>query len=82
MSYSNGLLQSNNNNLTSVKGEKGERGVPGIGFKLLGSDYDMDNKKIFGLNTQDDVAVGVDYDSYVKDKKSAINKRYADEHFF
>ncbi len=75
MSYSNGLLP-NNNNLTSVKGEKGDKGACGIGFKLIGSDYDMDDKKIFKLKTQNDVAVDADYDSYVKDLSSAVNKDY------
>ncbi|KAL9954667.1 hypothetical protein ACROYT_G042232 [Oculina patagonica] len=39
----------------------------------------MDKKKIFGLKTQDDVAVDADYDSYAKDLGSAINKRYLNQ---
>ncbi|KAL9986234.1 hypothetical protein ACROYT_G000345 [Oculina patagonica] len=39
----------------------------------------MDKKKIFGLKTQDDVAVDADYDSYAKDLGSAINKRYINQ---
>ena len=79
MSYSNGLLQPNNNNITSVKGEKGPPGPPGppgIGFKLVGPDYDMDEKKIFRLKTQPDVKIDADYDSYVLDMKSGVNKEY------
>ena len=76
MSYSNGLLQPNNNNITSVKGDKGDTGPRGIGFKLIGSDYDMNDKKIFKVKTQADVPIDADYDSYALDLSSAVNKGY------
>lgn len=63
-------------------GSKGAKGDPGVGFKLTSSgDYDMDKKKIFNLETQDDVAVDADYNSYAKDLRSAANKEYLNEHF-
>ena len=50
---------------------------PAIGFKLTDDgNYDMENKKIFKLKTQNDVAVDADYDSYVLDMKSGVNKEY------
>ncbi|KAL9974974.1 hypothetical protein ACROYT_G012086 [Oculina patagonica] len=49
---------------------------PAIGFKQLGADFDMDNKKIFRLNTQADVAIDADYDSYALDLSSGVNKGY------
>ncbi|KAL9962335.1 hypothetical protein ACROYT_G000056 [Oculina patagonica] len=49
---------------------------PAIGFKQLGADFDMDNKKIFRLKTQSDVAIDADYDSYALDLSSGVNKGY------
>ncbi|KAL9966316.1 hypothetical protein ACROYT_G024370 [Oculina patagonica] len=49
---------------------------PAIGFKQLGADFDMDNKKIFRLKTQSDVAIDADYESYRLDLSSAVNKGY------
>ena len=50
---------------------------PAIGFKLTDDgNYDMENKKIFKLKAQNDVAVDADYDSYVLDMKSGVNKEY------
>ncbi|KAL9973039.1 hypothetical protein ACROYT_G019446 [Oculina patagonica] len=49
---------------------------PAIGFKQLGADFDMDNKKIFRLNTQADVAIDADLDTYALDLSSGVNKGY------
>ena len=47
MSYSNGLLSDQTFHYQiSGKGEKGERGFPGVGFKLTSDgNYDMQKKK-------------------------------------
>ena len=48
MSYSNGLLSFKSEGVVSGKGEKGERGEPGVGFKLTDDgNYDIDNKKTY-----------------------------------
>ena len=53
MSYSNGLLQLNTNNIAGIKGKDGKDGV---GYKLTSSgDYNLENKIIYNLKTQDDV---------------------------
>ncbi|KAL9979084.1 hypothetical protein ACROYT_G016686 [Oculina patagonica] len=49
---------------------------PAIGFKQLGADFDMDNKKIFRLNTQADVAIDADLNTYALDLSSGVNKGY------
>ena len=79
MSYSNGLLSSNTNNILTVKGPRGESGV---GFKLTSSgDYDIDNKIMYHIKTQDDVSDDSDYDSIKKDYGSAVNKEYLKNNF-
>ena len=79
MSYSNGLLQSNTNNIAGIKGKDGKDGV---GFKQTSSgDYDMDNKILFNVKTQDDVPEDSDYDSIKKDYESAVSKNYLRNNF-
>ena len=79
MSYSNGLLQSNTNNIAGIKGPRGE---PGVGFKLTSSgDYDIDNKIMYNIKTQDDAPEDSDYDSIKKDYGSAVNKEYLRNNF-
>ena len=79
MSYSNGLLSSNTNNILTVKGPRGESGV---GFKLTSSgDYDINNKIMYHIKTQDDVPDDSDYDSIKKDYGSAVNKEYLKNNF-
>ena len=79
MSYSNGLLSSNTNNISTVKGARGE---PGVGFKLTSSgDYDINNKIMYHIKTQDDVPSDADYDTILKDDKSAVNKEYLKNNF-
>ena len=79
MSYSNGLLSSNTNNILTVKGPQGE---PGVGFKLTSSgDYDIDNKIVYHIKTQDDVPDDSDYDSIKKDDGSVVNKEYLKNNF-
>ena len=56
--------------LTGTKqGQRGLRGFPardGIGFKLnLNGNYDMQNKKIYFLDTRDDHKVDDDYTTIV-----------------
>ena len=63
-------------------GAVGPKGDPGIGFKLESNgNYDMDKKKIFNLETQDDVADDSDYETIKKDYKSVPNKEYLNNHF-
>ena len=79
MSYSNGLLQSNGDGVSTVKGPRGE---PGVGFKLTSSgDYDIDNKIMYNIKTQDDVPDDSDYNSIKKDYGSAVNKEYLKNNF-
>ena len=79
MSYSNGLLQSNSDVVSSVKGPRGE---PGVGFKLTSSgEYDINNKIMYNIKTQDDVPDDSDYDSIKKDYGSAVNKEYLRNNF-
>ena len=64
MSYSNGLLPSNTNNISTVKGPKGDDGV---GFKLTTSgDFDIDNKILFNVKTQNDVSDDSPYETIKK----------------
>ena len=79
MSYSNGLLQSNTNNISTVKGPKGDDGV---GFKLTSSgDYDIDGKILFNARTNKDANEDDDYDTIKKDYQSVPNKEYLNNHF-
>ena len=56
------------------KGDKGQKGDPRIRFKLTkNNDYDMNNKRYYNLDTQDNLKDG-DYDALVKNLKSAFNK--------
>ena len=49
-------------------GAVGPKGDPGVGFKLTSNgNYDMDKKKIYNLETQDDVPSDGDYDTISKD---------------
>ena len=55
---------------------------PAIGFKLTSSgNYDMDNKILFNVKTQDDAPDDSDYDSIKKDYGSAVNKEYLRNNF-
>ena len=81
MSYSNGSLgwsgEVSSSETVIVKGEKGD---PRIGFKLTSDgNYDLQNKKVYNLNTQDDHKVDDDYNTTVKDLKSAVNKEYLND---
>ena len=51
MSYSNRILRFGINVISGSKSEKGDPGLPGIGFKLINNDYDLDDKKIYNLDT-------------------------------
>ena len=76
MSYSNGLLQSNTNNIAGI------RGKDGVGFKLTSSgDYDIDGKILFNARTNKDANEDDDYDTIKKDYQSVPNKEYLNNHF-
>jgi len=62
MSYSKGILgwsgEVSSSEAVIVKGEKGD---PGIGFKLTSDgNYDLQNKKVFNLDSPDDHKVDDD----------------------
>ena len=79
MSYSNGLLSSNTNNISTVKGPKGDDGV---GFLLTSSgDYDIDGKILFNARTNVDANEDDAYDTIKKDYQSVPNKEYLNNHF-
>ena len=79
MSYSNGLLQSNDHGVLTVKGPRGE---PGVSFKQTSSgDFNIDNKILYHVKTQDDVPSDADYETILKDYKSAVNKEYLKNNF-
>ena len=75
---------SNNNSgdcQNGSQGVPGQPGLPGVGFKLTkDGNYNMDNKRIYNLDTQDYFRDG-DYDDLVKDMKSAVNKVYMNDKF-
>ena len=65
MGYSNGQLEKSSG---TVRGERGEPGLPGIGYKLTDDgDFDIDNKRLT------DVADPVD-------DGDAATKKYVDDH--
>ena len=83
MSYSNGILgwlrEVASSETAIVKGEKRD---PGTGFKLTADgDYDLQNKEVYQLDTPDDHKVDDDYNTVVKDLKSAVNKEYLNDKF-
>ena len=54
----------------------------GVGFKQTSSgDYDLQNKILFNVKTQNDVSDDSDYDSIKKDYGSAVNKEYLKNNF-
>ena len=60
----------------------GQQGPPGIGFKMTShGNYDMDNKILFNVKTQDDVPDDSDYNTIKKDYESVVNKEYLINHF-
>ena len=73
-----------NDHIGHVKYQTGGRGVPGrdgVGFKLdSDGNYDMDQKIIRNMKVPNDVPEVGDYDSYVKDLKTGINKQYVNDH--
>ena len=59
-----------------------QQGPPGIGFKLTThGNYDMDNKILFNVKTQDDVPDDSDYNTIKKDYESVVNKEYLKNNF-
>ena len=79
MSYSNGLLQSNTNNIAGIRGKDGKDGV---GFKLTSSgDFDINGKVLFNARTNPDANEDDAYDTIKKDYQSVPNKEYLNNHF-
>ena len=63
-------------------GQQGPPGPQGVGFKMTShGNYDMDNKILFNVKTQDDVPDDSDYNTIKKDYGSAVNKEYLNNHF-
>ena len=60
----------------------GQQGPQGVGFKLTThGNYDMDNKILFNVKTQDDVPDDSDYNTIKKDYESVVNKEYLKNNF-
>jgi len=83
MSYLNGILGWSGEVASSeaiiVKREKRD---PGVGFKLTANGkYDLQNRKVFSLNTSDDHNNDDDYSTKVQDLTSAVNKEYLNDKF-
>ena len=75
-SYSNGLFgwsgEVTSSETIIVKGEKGG---PGVIFKLIPDGYyNLQDKKVFNLDTQDDYEDDDDYNKRVQDLKSMVSK--------
>ncbi|KAL9965432.1 hypothetical protein ACROYT_G029231 [Oculina patagonica] len=82
MSYSNGLLQSNNTNITPIKGPRGEKGDTGVGFDVTPEgNFNLNKKRVIGLKTPDDVAIDDSIENYSRDLETAVNKRYLNQFF-
>lgn len=86
MSYSNGILwwsgEAASSETVIVKGEKGDSGRPGIGFKLtLDGNYDLDGKKVFNIDSQDDIDIENYANKYIKDSTTIVNKENLNRHF-
>ena len=63
-------------------GQQGPPGPQGVGFKMTThGNYDMDNKILFNVKTQDDVPEDSDYVTIKKDYESAVNKEYLKNNF-
>ena len=78
MSYSNGLLQTNNN----VSSTRGPPGRDGVGFKLTDDgNYNIDGKILFNAITNVDANEDDAYDTIKKDYQSVPNKEYLNNHF-
>ena len=71
------------NHIANAKTDSvGTQGPPGVGFKQVSSgDYDMDNKILFNVKTQDDVPDDSPYETIKKDYGSAVNKEYLKNNF-
>ena len=64
-------------------GLPGEKGDDVLGFHLTSDcNYDLQNKKVYYLDTPDDRKVDDDYNTIAKDLKSAVNKEYLNDNFF
>ena len=62
--------------------QQGPRGPQGVGFKMTShGNYDMDNKILFNVKTQDDVPDDSNYNTIKKDYESAVNKEYLKNNF-
>ena len=65
-----------------VVGQQGPPGPQGVGFKMTThGNYDMDNKILFNVKTQDDVPDDSDYNTIKKDYESVVNKEYLKNNF-
>ena len=65
-----------------VVGQQGPPGPKGVGFKMTThGNYDMDNKILFNVKTQDDVPDDSDYNTIKKDYESVVNKEYLKNNF-
>ena len=65
-----------------VVGQQGPPGPQGVGFKMTShGNYDMDNKILFNVKTQDDVPDDSDYNTIKKDYESIVNKEYLKNNF-
>ena len=65
-----------------VVGQQGPPGPKGVGFKMTThGNYDMDNKILFNVKTQNDVPDDSDYNTIKKDYESVVNKEYLKNNF-
>ena len=81
MGIFDGYHTANIHTMSTTEGV-GTQGPPGVGFKQTSSgDYDLQNKIMFNVKTQNDVSDDSDYDSIKKDYGSAVNKEYLRNNF-
>ena len=82
MSYSNGLLQPNNNNIAGIKGKDGKDGKDGVGYTLTESgDYDIGDKVLYNARTNPGSKEDDAFEIIEKDYHSVPNKEYLINHF-
>ena len=77
MSFYNGILNHDDIHESGQIGQRGQRGLPGVGFKLdANGNYDIENKKLTNVQNGDmdhDVMVKSQIEGYVSNKTQYLD---------